>query len=365
MKIKDIIMERLPKNDDEEVKGKGDKYKSSHPFIDDKVAVFHGPNSASWNPEMVDLARKLEKRGQDRQSIWKATGVFRNSNGDWRMEISDYGMQIKTIPKVGQTLKLGDVIDHPELFKAYPRLKNMPVRGYGDEDAHADALGYYDPGKFNIAMKIPGDYWGPEEWRRTMAHELQHVIQGIEKPGSLKLQGDDEAWKAALSKAGVDVSDYELYQSWWKEVDARLVGDRLDMKPDFNKIFAPTSRDTKYWQVDDTDNRTPGTRVTTHPSQYPDWVPDSVTIPNPFYKDNMNPFQNDPDYKHGNNQGAVDQSNKGHNQLKSPYRNQKRDISVKPKLRPDNLKTNTNNNKNVPKEPKTTPPASNKKDSPQ
>lgn len=328
MKINDIITEKLedlPINDAGEVTGKEGKFASPHPFIGDRVAVFHGPNSKKWSPEMVKLARKLEKNGANRQSIWKRTGVFRNSNGDWRMEISDYNMAVKKVPQRNEILTLDQVIDHPELFKAYPLLKNMPVKGYDIRD-DGTTLGYYDPSVHHLAMRTPdgsqdgGDLTlAKQRWRRTMAHEIQHAIQAIEKPLSQKFKGDNDRIKADLKKAGVDVTSHQVYKAWWKEIDARLVSDRLKNKPEFNKEFSPTNVDTKWWQVDNSPNPPPGKVIAKTPSKYPTAAVDSLILANPFVNNDMEPFQNDPTYNKGNSQGAKDQSNDGY--FSSPYRN--------------------------------------------
>jgi len=349
------IAEKLPTKDQEEEHENNDGTVSSkHPFIGDKVAVFHGPNSKEWDYDMVNLAKKLEKTGATRQSIWKRTGVFRNSNGDWRMEISDYDMAVKRIPQRGEVLKMGDVIDHPELFKAYPLLAKMPIKGY---DARDDmfTLGYYDPSVHHIAMRMPdgsqddGDMaLANQRWRRTMAHEIQHAIQAIEKPLSNQWKGDNDKIQADLKRAGIDQTDHQVYKSYWKEIDARLVGGRVEQKPEFNKEFVPVPKDTEFMQVDNERNRPPGDSLSTHHSKYPSHAVGSVTIKNPFYHDNMAPYQNDRDYQHGNSKGAVDDSGLGRS---SPYRN-------KPGHSSNNTSdtVNTSTPVSLAKQPKPTPP---------
>lgn len=332
MKINQIILEKRESkdqrmNDAGEIVGKTGKLLSKHPFIDDQVAVFHGPNSKSWDHDMVKLARKLEKSGVARNQIWQKTGVFRNPNGDWRMEINDYNMKVKQIPKAGRALRLGDVIDHPELFKAYPHLKKMPIKGYrgNENELNMSAMGYYLPAEQSISIRVPYGVTGrnQEQWARTLVHELQHAIQAIEKPISNKFRGDDERIKQQLAKAGIHQMDYDIYLSYWKEVDARQAADRMQNTPEFNKTFVPTPDDTEYWQVDKDINPFPGGVLADHPSKYPEYYKSLLSIKNPFFgtKPNMAPFQ-DPDYNKGNNKGGTDQSND--NQLRgrnSRYRN--------------------------------------------
>lgn len=352
MKILDIIMESLPRNDADEIVGKGGKFKGKHPFIGDQVAVFHGPNSKSWDPEMIRLAAKLEKLGQNREKIWAATGVFRNSNGDWRMEISDYNMKVKGIPEHGKAMKLGDVINHPELFKAYPLLKNMPIHSYkqGQDPNNVNALGYYLPSTKSIGIQLPVDDSSTQvgqdfmQWKRTLVHEIQHAIQNIEKPRSMKSGNSDHEIKKALKRAGIDQSDYQVYAAWWKEVDARMADSRLEVDPDTAKYFVPTSWDTDYVQVDLKPNLPPGEIVAKHPALYPEIKePDMVSIKNPYMgvdDQHRYPYKLSPTYNHGNMQGSVDVSADGHKQLVSPYRNKPTGTgapasSPRPKPRPN------------------------------
>ena len=338
-------MEKLPSkdqrmNDAGEIVGKNGKVASKHPFIDNQVAVFHGPNSKLWSFDMLKLARKLEKNGVARNGIWKKTGMFRNSNGDWRMEISDYGMKVKQIPAPGRTLLLKDVIDHPELFKAYPHLAKMPISSYkgNENDLNRIALGYYSPANMSISMQHT-DYRSQgrtkDAWARTLVHEIQHAIQAIEKPRSAKFRGTDEKIKAELAKAGIRQTDHQIYLSYWKEVDARLVQQRLDKdresppvpgKESFNQMFAPTPRDTEYWQVDKEPNQ-PGDKIADHPSKYAPYYNDMMTILNPFFGGgNMEPYQK-PGYNKGNNKGATDQSNSSRLKRGSRYRNKPGDTA--------------------------------------
>ena len=72
---------------------------------------------------------------------------------------------------------LEDVLDHPDLFKHYPELKDMPV--VVDTDIESGTLGYFDReiGLVAVAEKVAND---PDFLRDTLLHEIQHAIQGIE-----------------------------------------------------------------------------------------------------------------------------------------------------------------------------------------
>lgn len=87
----------------------------------------------------LSVARKMEEEKKDAKEIKMATGWERGADGKWRYEMPD--AKIKDTMNVGggQIVKryeddmlwnggkLSDVIDAPELFKAYPQLKNVRI----------------------------------------------------------------------------------------------------------------------------------------------------------------------------------------------------------------------------------------------
>lgn len=106
------------------------------------------------------------------------TGWFRGVDGEWRFEISDRDMQFKegytpSELKEGRTYLLGQIIDHPELFKQYPDLQKINVVV---SDAAGDAGGHWDAERNEIvisnraAKKI-------SSYLDTLVHELQHAVQ--------------------------------------------------------------------------------------------------------------------------------------------------------------------------------------------
>lgn len=57
--------------------------------------------------------------------IWRDTGWFRDKDGAWKFEIGDADAKLN--PKFQSGGKLGDLLKHDELFKAYPELKDVKV----------------------------------------------------------------------------------------------------------------------------------------------------------------------------------------------------------------------------------------------
>jgi hypothetical protein len=106
-----------------------------------------------------------------------------------RAEISDAGAKMKFTPIESPTewLKLGDVLDHTELFNAYPKFRDMPVRmnrkqSHYNPEWNAIEIADSDPGKLSSDR---GEFWN----LTTLLHEIQHAIQekeGFARGGSVE-----------------------------------------------------------------------------------------------------------------------------------------------------------------------------------
>ena len=140
-------------------------------------------------------AEKLETARNNPQEIFEQTGFFRGPEGEWRFEISDVNMKIKqdflktktelwpnrnprTIDEPDVTYaKISDVVEHPELFKAYPELEDVYIK------FEPDAVGYkgYYSEKGEFVPVAPGSPLGktrekhppeslfPEEYRKVIS----------------------------------------------------------------------------------------------------------------------------------------------------------------------------------------------------
>jgi hypothetical protein len=134
----------------------------------------------------LSVAREMEAEKKDAKAIKMATGWERGADGKWRYEMPDAKIK-ETMDIDGHVVKrfdedmlwndgkLADVVDAPELFKAYPQLKETRIvtdavtgdmPSTGDYDAktntitiHADELKYMNG---------------------ILTHEVQHAIQKIE-----------------------------------------------------------------------------------------------------------------------------------------------------------------------------------------
>lgn len=157
-------------------------------FIGEKGAAHMDKvEEATIRLDNLSIARQMEDADKDAKTIKLATGWERGADGKWRYEISD--ANIKDTIDLGKGIskkrleedmlwnsgRLGNVIEAPELFKAYPQLKDVHIEtdsivndvpSNGEYNAnwnritiHADRLKYLNS---------------------ILNHEIQHAIQHIE-----------------------------------------------------------------------------------------------------------------------------------------------------------------------------------------
>lgn len=195
------------------------------------LGTFAGLGSKTANRLNAGLARDMEAAGKSPEEILNATGWFRGAEGRQRYEINDAAARMKLpmddilesplFGKAKGNYVLQDVLDHPELYKAYPELASVPF------------------------VKRPGflDFGGLQGWRGenqigltpytkdplgTLLHEAQHYIQEKEGfglggnaesvlnvvPESTKLQAAKEAidkLSSKISRTGEVIKGTEKY----------------------------------------------------------------------------------------------------------------------------------------------------------
>lgn len=119
----------------------------------------------------LETARQMEEQEVSAETIRQQTGWFRGMDGKWRFEIDDSQSRVRETDLV--YTKLGDVLEHDELFEAYPDLQDIDVfftiMGEGTRAK-------YDPKgrSIDINSNLKGK---PDEIRKAILHELQHDTQ--------------------------------------------------------------------------------------------------------------------------------------------------------------------------------------------
>lgn len=175
-----------------------------------------------------------------------ASKWFKGADGKPRFEIPDSGSKIrpasnmiKEFEDTGMPLKLPDILEHPELYKAYPHLEETNIRHEKD----SGYLGHWDVGGNTIYVS---PNLSKENLRSTLMHEIQHAVQdheGFDRGTNPKemLRVVKKAAKAdgslVTTKQELDLAE-EAYRRSTGEVEARNVQRRLKY-PLASKMFSP------------------------------------------------------------------------------------------------------------------------------
>ena len=198
--------------------------------VDDERKSFAGVKARTANKMTLENAEKMLEQGVDAETVRKETGWFKGYDGKWRFEIDDSKMDISTsglysrnikvrryaelVEKVyfemtgteaeeqelGKLMneveeitpkKIGDMVHHPELFKAYPELQNIDVVFLDNITGAA-----YNPGLNEIVISQQYKL-NKIQLKETVIHELQHAVQTIEGFAS---GSSPEYWDEAKTK---------------------------------------------------------------------------------------------------------------------------------------------------------------------
>ena len=163
----------------------------------------------SITPEMVfdqivgtrfqtELGQRLqeESKSKTREQLYKEYGAWKGRDGKWRTEIDPdaFVLQVGDKP-ITEKKTLGELVEDVPLFKLYPELtsikikfdptiesKNgyveLPQMVYANEKSLPDPRNLVSNTEITIGTKQGIDL---ENLRSTLTHEVQHVIQEIER----------------------------------------------------------------------------------------------------------------------------------------------------------------------------------------
>lgn len=176
---------------------------------------------------------------KNQKELWEAKQAYIGPEGKARYEISDYDAKFNLDKLEPPTFmgahgvrenNLQDVLDHPELFKAYPDFNPKVVSIYDPKNgtlaAYDEELNtiYLNMATVNDEVKDTGLTLG-QVVKDTGLHEIQHGIQGIEgfarggdslDPAYPKLGGENESyWVGARSRIPPDVA--KMFPPWDKD----------------------------------------------------------------------------------------------------------------------------------------------------
>lgn len=138
---------------------------------------YAGANANGANLENLREAQEMQQDGADMESIRKATGWHEGMDGKWRFEINDSRMQLRAdAADIPNYTTLGELVDAPELFEAYPDMADLSVTFHTLEDGQN---GGYSR-KFD-SIELSRDLKNrPEALLSSLIHEAQHAIQNRE-----------------------------------------------------------------------------------------------------------------------------------------------------------------------------------------
>ena len=233
----------------------------------DTLGIFAGAGAKTSNKLRLLDAVENHEEGLDPRTNLENTGWFQGPDKGWRWEISDDRAELhpaitkaladpNSNPDIQYSSRLGNVLNHPELFKAYPELKDYRVSF--SHDPNTPYSGEFDPNTKTISVKSnilesnettnPKTHADPMD---ILLHELQHAVQDKESfdPGS-----NPEYWEKLIRKTNPDLPDTDVrkqartsYRSNAGEVEARNVTGRRFMEPDVRRYDVP-------WDTQDTPN---------------------------------------------------------------------------------------------------------------
>ena len=134
---------------------------------------------------------------------------------------------------------VGSILEHPELFEAYPDIAKMEVMQVPSSSYFKGSLSRLgESGTPFIKLR---ENLTPEEARSTLLHELQHAIQ--EKEGFATGGDTEDFLKMINPDTGTYYTPEEAYEKYRRlggEVESRLVQKRLDYAlPGQRKLLYP------------------------------------------------------------------------------------------------------------------------------
>lgn len=173
----------------------------------------------------LDKLEQAKAMAEDSSSeeIYKATGWFKGQDGKWRFEIPD-NLEAITLDKLmnDKRAKLGEIYDNPQLFEAYPDLKDVPVR---IEEIEKGFNGFAYADAITISASLKND----NEAKSTLVHEIQHLIQkreGFARGGGPEtareqIREEQRILDRQFGSFSEDEKAYLVYQDMW--MDATLI----------------------------------------------------------------------------------------------------------------------------------------------
>ena len=211
--------------------------------------TFAGINALTADRQALAKAQQMIAQGVDPEDVWQETGWGRGADGKWRFEINDKFDITDDGKEIGSGLNYNNgalsqlangqigvargqqLLNHDDLYAAYPDFKNMEIRNA------PDGLGFFDNNNtVGVNNRVLSGAVGGRDLGRTnsahsiLLHELQHAIQQRE---GFARGGNPEQFR------GFYKDPYEAYRKLGGEVEARMVQNRMDLTPQQRRDIYP------------------------------------------------------------------------------------------------------------------------------
>ncbi|EMM6734536.1 TPA: PLxRFG domain-containing protein [Pseudomonas aeruginosa] len=204
---------------------------------------FAGRNAVGANLHALSTAQQRIAIGENAEVVRRDTGWHRSADGKWRFEISDHQASIAVAGETAGAIinmahlnaindersrpTVGDVLNHPQLFAAYPDLQRIPVAVMPEGVTALARLRRFATGnQVEVQANTPRT-----EVASAILHELQHAIQIRE---GFAMGGSARAFVSNFDKTGA-----ATYRRLAGEVEARNTQARLKMTPRLRRDIAP------------------------------------------------------------------------------------------------------------------------------
>ncbi|QLI49470.1 hypothetical protein vBPaeMUSP25_31 [Pseudomonas phage vB_PaeM_USP_25] len=227
-----------------EVVAKGDGALTEADRVPDQPKFsFAGRGALGADLLALSTAQRRIGAGEDAETVRQETGWHRGADGKWRFEINDSQADIAVSGRTAgeiidmahlgaltdgrQRTTVGDVLDHPQLFAAYPRLAGIPISVTPEGVTAQARLRRLATGfKIEVRADMPRD-----RMASALVHELQHGIQLAEQ---FAIGGSKQALISDMDKTGA-----ATYRRLAGEVEARNAQTRLRMTDKMRRDIAP------------------------------------------------------------------------------------------------------------------------------
>jgi len=214
--------------------------------------IFAGPSSRTADKEALFRANQMERQGASPEEIKQATGFQKNLDGEYMYHIPDNTSALnyelmrtdmqdlkESDRKLSESMRtdlgepriqsffqrpLGEILDHPELYEAYPDLYNMPVQYRVNENRLNS--GSFSPRRKEITLDFPhlndelADKPLGRQGHSTLLHEINHAVSNIE--GRSTGGSPDTSSEQMLAAQRVEQEPFDIDYSNYKMSDKAI-----------------------------------------------------------------------------------------------------------------------------------------------